>query len=437
MVYSDYSVRSKSNLYDAKGHYEGIPGTGVLTYGPNDSGTEFTEKGTLFSKGNPYQLLGKTVRDIGGAMVLEKCTYQVGPRIGGFKSIAPVTGGAKYLYTGAVPIWAGLLSTKSITNAVMTTNFSESGITSARTTLNSLGATAIARTTPTRSNASLGATLVELKRDGLPSIVGATALKNRCRDYKDVGGEYLNVEFGWKPFINDLKRSLRVSLDAHSEMDRYYAEAGRPIHRRYTFPTQQSSTVIYSNAYNAGLYVGGTYCWDEVYGDSTRGWRTVTDSSTVKQWFSGEFLYHAPRPSDNMVGHLQSARDKADYLYGVNVDPDTLWNIAPWTWLPDYFTNLGDVITNLSTFLTQGDVLRYGYIMQHTRNTRHIQADFPSNVLGNKSYFAMRHQDQKFRVSASPFGFGVNPSSLSERQWAILVALGLSKGKRSGGNFAM
>jgi hypothetical protein len=113
-----------------------------------------------------------------------------------------------------------------------------------------------------------------------------------------------------------------------------------------------------------------------------------------------------------------------------------LWNIAPWSWAVDWFTNTGDVIHNISTLGFDGLVMQYGYAMR--QSTLLSDQRFVTTGSAGRIPFGWEFQRQevleyKQRIAANPYGFGITDLSLSSRQLGILAALGLTQGARRRG----
>jgi hypothetical protein len=116
-------------------------------------------------------------------------------------------------------------------------------------------------------------------------------------------------------------------------------------------------------------------------------------------------------------------------LLGIRITPEVLWNLAPWSWAIDWFSNLGDVVSNLSDWATDGLALRYGYIMEHKSiyvtyslvgKPRFLpEGTFASDVIA--------YRETKRREKATPFGFGLDWNTFSPRQLAIAAALGITR----------
>jgi hypothetical protein len=119
---------------------------------------------------------------------------------------------------------------------------------------------------------------------------------------------------------------------------------------------------------------------------------------------------------------------EAKKLYGLSLTPETVWNLAPWSWAVDWVSNAGDVISNLSDWATDGLVLRHGYIMEQSfvRDTYewYGPVNFWSQVY--PAVFTLECRS-KLRRRATPFGFGLTFGDFTPRQWAIAIALGLTK----------
>lgn len=289
--------------------------------------------------------------------------------------------------------------------------------------LDSQGTTAIARTIPTAPAADVSVMLGEIFREGIPRAVGATLLQNRFRDYRDIGGEYLNYQFGWKPIVSDLKKVAQAVTESERILSQLERDSGRNVRRRYQFPTvfttaQTQSTARPYPAINTAVYT-----------DQTR-----TDLHTFKQVrsFSGCFTYHFER-SEASRGKMQQAARNAGQLLGLELTPSVVWNLSPWSWLADWVTNAGDVMSNVSRFSQDGLVMRYGYVMEHTVQTRAIAYEggmyyqYPA-YLPMPRTSGVFEVETKVRQKATPYGFGLDTDGFDPRQWAILGALGISRG---------
>lgn len=274
------------------------------------------------------------------------------------------------------------------------------------------GATAINRTIPTAPNVSVAQTIGELKQ-GLPDL----ALRALRRG--DVAGEFLNQNFAVLPTIADFQAYRDTSKKAEEILAQWRRDSGRRIRRRYAFDEETSTEVVVKAGYLAGAritmrgnLVGTQKC-------------TITTTTTRKWWFSGAYRYIIPKAQYGFAAKLQ------DYnrLWGIMPTASTAWELSPFSWLLDWETNIGDVISNASLLGQDGLALTYGYIMCHSNvRTEYLwqgevyrgTVKFPLEVR------SVVHQDIKQREPARPYGLGWTIESLSAKQIAVLAALGLS-----------
>lgn len=295
--------------------------------------------------------------------------------------------------------------------------------------LDERGATAIARCEPTNSVADLSTALSELLREGLPSLVGSQTWRNRADGLrKNASGEYLNVQFGLAPLLKDISNVAMAIKKSDEILAQYERDAGRVVRRRYYFPSERTEETVevLSTAYPS--VNGGTYPILRLPQFVGRTYRT---RETVRQlWFSGAFTYALPSGYDSR-NRLSELTAKSEKLFGLKADLETLWNIAPWSWAIDWFANTGDVIHNLEAFKTNGLILRYGYVMEHTVTTDSYNFVYnsPSANLPRVSRLVLVTETKK-RRAANPFGFGVSWNGLSPFQLSIAAALGLNRGRR-------
>jgi hypothetical protein len=155
------------------------------------------------------------------------------------------------------------------------------------------------------------------------------------------------------------------------------------------------------------------------------------DLRTEQYSFSGAYSYYFENGIDP-IEKLKGYEQRINALLGVRVlTPEVLWELAPWSWLADYFANFGHIASNLARFSQDGLVMKYGYLMRHSVSKRIYTQNGVAFRSGGPGPFAITLQlERKERVRATPFGFGLNPNSFTTRQWAILAALGLTKGPK-------
>lgn len=295
--------------------------------------------------------------------------------------------------------------------------------------LGPLGTTAIARCKPTNNVANLATDIAETFQMGLPHLWGSTLWKDRTLSAKAAGSEYLNHEFGWMPLVGDIRNSCYAVANAHRLMDAYERNSGKQVRRRYEFPIEKTETNVTLNQADGSLYTGSNPAGIMYDGSKPMPYLNKRTTFYRRTWFSGAFTYHLP------IGYksrnwLVNAAAKAGPLVGIELTPNVVWNAMPWTWAIDWFSNMGDVVNNLSDWSTDGLVLRYGYIMEHTLQRVTYSLAGPTRYKPYGLQFASPitySLETKRRQKATPFGFEVTWNMLTSRQLAIAAALGLTR----------
>jgi hypothetical protein len=276
------------------------------------------------------------------------------------------------------------------------------------------GTTAIARTEPTAEYFSGAQALGELVADGLPGGASLHLMRDRVALARSSGQNYLNAEFGWLPLVRDVKTLCRAVRRSDDIMTSYIKGSDHRIRRRYGMP---SVTV---NASTTGQFFLGPEFGSVIY-NSTYCQGTTTWKSETKTSFSGAFRYYIP--ASEATSGIQRAALTARKVYGLELTPEVIWNLAPWSWATDWFGNVGDVMHNVSALGRDGLVLEYGYVMSGQYSER-------ASVAHSKYGTHTRFQKQVNRVRysrVSPYGFGVSWGGLSPKQLAVVAALGLSR----------
>jgi hypothetical protein len=292
--------------------------------------------------------------------------------------------------------------------------------------LNMAGATAVARCKPTNAVADLSVALGELYKDRLPTISRWDELRSGTDRARKAGNEYLKSEFGWLPLIGELQDFGRAVTRSGEILSQYERDAGRMVRRRFSFKPEQS--------YTSSEFTGNQRPFMAVDpaqflkpGKTFQG-RVVRSVETYRRrWFSGAFRYSLPVGYNSHNEVLRHAA-RASVLFGAELTPSTVWNLAPWSWAVDWFSNVGDVLSNSSDYLFDGLVMQYGYIMEHSLSrvsyTYYGEHNMQSSVVPQTVSVVT---ETKKRRKANPFGFGVSWEGLSPRQIAISVALGLTR----------
>lgn len=264
-------------------------------------------------------------------------------------------------------------------------------------------------------------------REGLPKLALAT-LESGARFYRGIGSDYLNVEFGWKPFISDIQNAAKALKRASKQL----SSEGKRVHRKYSLPPiQRADTRTYTRSLSyfsglPGLMAGQPgFPSSVIGGTTTRGIASYTKTATISRWFEGEFSSFFKLgfdPSDYY--------QRLDALVNTKITPETLWELSPWSWLVDWQLRIGDTIR--ANELAQNDrlIMHYGYAMQSEvyttecswlRDGKSVNWPTMGRLFSSTTF--------KTRIRANPYGFkpGLGAGGLSDWQLSILGALGLTR----------
>jgi hypothetical protein len=143
---------------------------------------------------------------------------------------------------------------------------------------------------------------------------------------KGFAGEYLGVQFGWRPLIEDLTKLLNVQsyvLKRNRELHQLYS--GKGLRRRLKF-ADDSVVTVHNSGYGSVI-------------------STVTQSCSLSikrtQWATIRWFPTAPPPyhPDDMRWNALSLQ----LVLGATPEAmlNGIWKVLPWTWLIGWFTNFG------------------------------------------------------------------------------------------------
>ena len=282
---------------------------------------------------------------------------------------------------------------------------------------------------PTQSGANMGVFLGEIR--DVPRMLRTTALgfRNIWRSMggsasgfgpKSVANHFLNTQFGWLPFLSDLRAFYKTQKSLDKALKQLRRDNGKWVRRRGTVTRDYSSeNVVEYYGIHAGLWPPlATY----IYSSSAGGYiMTVERQQDV--WFSGAFRYWIPGKPDSWQWKTRALGQ----IFGLQPSPSLLWELTPWSWLIDWCSDAGDAIANMSSIMFDNLTAKYAYVMAHTRQTAKYRGWQFCHPVGSITGEWSATLDRKVRVGASPFGFGLTSNSFTGRQWSILAALGLTR----------
>lgn len=318
----------------------------------------------------------------------------------------------------------------------------------------------IRATNPLKPKADLLVSVAELLREGFPRVISHSILhpslkKGRKLRLESIGSEYLNFVFGYKPIVSDIVKVYDTLQKIDNIVEQWIRDDKKSIRRqrkvmlprkvisldedRVSAPFSQD---MYFPARNSGEpfhHVGSST--NPTYGSyfSRRGQIIIEEEISFSAQFSYDLsklrLLRAFGKEGPMTESNAALREYLG-LHAVGLAPTdaswvTVWNLIPFSWLVDWFTNIGELFDNFRA--EQSAQLQMGWAYISTHATRKVH--YSTYIHGGGGDSMQIHQTvdarQKSirRLKATPYGFDVSFEMLSANQTAILGALALANSK--------
>lgn len=276
--------------------------------------------------------------------------------------------------------------------------------------------TVLSRTNPSRSSVNALVNAIELRE--LPGLIKDTysyRLSNLLRSGALKGFRFLPkaaklnllVQFGILPLLGDLSTLTQFQSLVDARMREIDRLRTRGLRRTVDCDT------------NSAHYFDGNYITFSASGTNNivRSNLTRVTTLTVRGHVRWHVSFGFPQSDDEMRRRVTKA------VAGLDVNPSTIYELIPWTWLIDYFTNLGNIVKAVDNTIGahHGQVM----IMRNTRtectidNTR--QGSTTLSVSPGRSTI-----ETKSRVSASP-SLSASLDLLTPGQMSILGSLSVLK----------
>lgn len=284
------------------------------------------------------------------------------------------------------------------------------------------GATAWNRFRPTKPKLGVAQFIGELR--DFKSL-----FKVRLRSFQDLGGAYLNYQFGWKPFLGDLYKFITSQSKIEKTIQFIRKNNNKWITRGGTMDNEITCVTTQYPGLTV-VYPGLNTAFHSSSQDQPPTSYTITESNRV--WFKARMKYYIRDLTVDKADNVWNSR-LLRQIYGANITPDLLWELTPWSWLADWFGNIGDILANLSNQYYDDLTAKYAYVMRARSKSWEISQPFvcSTHEYGRDAtlFTAKSYQElvSKERAAASPFGFGISWENFSNYQLSILAALGLTR----------
>jgi len=273
---------------------------------------------------------------------------------------------------------------------------------------------------PTKPAVGLGVDIAEIR--DLPHLVkgkldSMKSLVKSVSNPKGLSDWLLAIQFGWKPLLSDIKKCIDLYFKLEKRIEFLMRNGGVPLHRSVPArPPVVTDEILfeYSGSDNQNWMQDLIPSGGDPDGMIDRFQCKLVLHKEVFERASGVFTYHLgdipPTPA-----YLRLK------LLGLIADEALMWEATRWSWLVDWFSNLGDIISNIEANLRDRVVSLYAY------SQRRVVREYRFTC-SNGFYRASvtRVFDTKCRRKIDPFGLATEVS-LSDLQLGILVALGLQR----------
>lgn len=318
--------------------------------------------------------------------------------------------------------------------------------------ISSMAASQIRRIAPSQSEINLTRSLGELR--DFPAMLKAS--NYRPSSFKSAGAAYLNVAFGINPTLSDVQKLAETVVSAAPILSAYVRQEKRRMRK-----SGRQELWSYSDSGELAVKVGHTTneYWSTngismklsyLMGTSPSGRSNVV--APVFQWSltgrqevrtSSTYEYFIPAP-EGLDGRLSRAVKLARRLVGGGVDATTIYDLTPYSWLVDWFFDVGGLISYQQNCVdNQLVAIRKSFSIVETLDASVRMSGFnhvPGVVVGAYPLISasvsgglnqtatLRHKKLR-RRAGNPYSISPTWTDMSRQQWAILASMGLARGE--------
>lgn len=262
---------------------------------------------------------------------------------------------------------------------------------------------AAARTNPSRPYVDVPVNILDL-RGGVQRIQHAG--DDLIQVIRRSGGRYLNYKFMIRPLVGDIVKLVRAQDQINrriQEINRLYD--GHGIRRTVSNGTFSTSSTSSATVQSAGVTINRTF---------ERSTRVVC--RTHVRWKPASRCGIRPPPEV-----IQRWATRA--VHGLTLDFSTLWEITPWSWLVDWFGDVGTYLKATRNIIPAQ--LTGVHPMKHTMTTWSC----PGTVISNGTISGINVSRETKTRSTSFVAPSAFLSFLTGEQMSILAALAAARAR--------
>jgi hypothetical protein len=247
----------------------------------------------------------------------------------------------------------------------------------------------LANTNPFRYTVSVPIMVTEL-------IDAGSLLRISCRNALSiVGSSYLNWNFGWKLMMNDIRTLASITTAIESRIKEFNSIVQTGGLRRRVFICQGSHVDSSTGTIYSAPSISRT--------------ADMTTTYTSKVWGSVRWVPNRASPID--LTKLATFNEACKIVLDLQrPDPSTIWEAIPFSWLVDYFLNVGNALKAVerSDLVLPTDIC----IMKHRIAKTVYKGNPYVNVPGPQQY--SEHFDNGFTVYDRKYRETQNPNSAKD-----------------------
>lgn len=167
--------------------------------------------------------------------------------------------------------------------------------------------------------------------------------------------EYLKYQYGWKPFVKDVKKMFAVISRIEKRMNVLKKLTDSGVLRHNYDPPGSSGIKFHNESQDLEF--------QDYYFSGGRIRCNVSTILKIKRW--ADIIWVAD-PPESIAGissgsNFDIARNA---VYGLNIDGPSLWQAMPWSWLIDWVHNVGDFVESQNN--TVGAKFGRAVLMRHS-----------------------------------------------------------------------
>lgn len=243
---------------------------------------------------------------------------------------------------------------------------------------------------------------------------------------KKLADQFLNQQFGWSPFLSDLRRFDNVINNSAKIIADLKARNGKWTRKRVSLGDESTIQLLASGT---GVSLSPGAALGAQYFSSPPTW-SLYETYESHAYAVGKFYYYNPAfddvdPGSNLA--LWNHAMQGVILAGARPSPSNIYKSIPWSWAIDWMTNIGLHVDYYSDMLVDSVACQYLYVMKTaTRKRRYVQ-HLPFHAGSIDLVFERRIVSKQRQEGVGPYGFSLTWDQLTPRQLAIAGALGISR----------